>query len=293
MSIPGKVPADLCVGYESKTTHERRGGKRWLCFMRELGYLEPLHLNKDVVVLPAYMGKLGWRCTIACYKNPELMVPEKWQGVELRGFRESNWPFHFGSSFFKNWQMMLWLAINARRIDLLMCMHIRRANALFALVYKLFNPCGRAFLKTDTGTEVFDSIISVARFRKSLLLILKRCDVVIFETKAAYLNALNHLERLGVSSINLRYLPNGFDDSTEMTRTPVAQKERLIVTVGRLGTEEKNNELLLAALGQVHLDGWKVMFVGSLEGGFAESGGGASTQASATEGEHSADRLLG
>lgn len=66
-------------------------------------------------------------------------------------------------------------------------------------------------------------------------------------------------------------LPNGIDLNRvrESAGRPVfEQKENLILTIGRIGTEQKNNELLLKALADIKLKDWSVQFVGPIEESF-------------------------
>ena len=46
------------------------------------------------------------------------------------------------------------------------------------------------------------------------------------------------------------------------------EKENIILTVGRLGTEAKNTELLLETLKEIDLKDWKVYLVGSIDKSF-------------------------
>ncbi|MDO8994316.1 MAG: glycosyltransferase, partial [Daejeonella sp.] len=46
------------------------------------------------------------------------------------------------------------------------------------------------------------------------------------------------------------------------------EKENIIITVGRIGTLQKNTELFLEALKEVELNNWKVYILGPVEEGF-------------------------
>ena len=67
----------------------------------------------------------------------------------------------------------------------------------------------------------------------------------------------------------LRLMPNGFDEellqSLNIVERNVKHKENLIITVGRLGTYQKNTEMFLRALAQVDLKDWKVCLIGPIE----------------------------
>ena len=59
----------------------------------------------------------------------------------------------------------------------------------------------------------------------------------------------------------VKYLPNGFlvREAPELSK-----KENIILTVGRLGTVQKNTELLLDAFVKADLKGWKLRLAGSV-----------------------------
>ena len=63
------------------------------------------------------------------------------------------------------------------------------------------------------------------------------------------------------------YLPNGFDNKIidKIKVKTLEEKENIILTVGRLGTEPKNTELLLKTLKEIDLKNWKVYLVGSID----------------------------
>ena len=75
------------------------------------------------------------------------------------------------------------------------------------------------------------------------------------------------LFRSGVSTKGKTiYLPNGYDNYFIENNFKVKEfneKENILLTVGRLGTEPKNTELLLDTLKEIDLKDWKVILVGS------------------------------
>ena len=52
---------------------------------------------------------------------------------------------------------------------------------------------------------------------------------------------------------------------------PYEKKENIILTVGRIGTPEKDNQMLLDAVKNLDLKSWKVLFVGPIEAKFQEN----------------------
>ena len=49
---------------------------------------------------------------------------------------------------------------------------------------------------------------------------------------------------------------------------PWSEKENIMISVGRIGNYQKNTEMLLKALGKVHLNDWKVYLIGPLTDSF-------------------------
>lgn len=97
-------------------------------------------------------------------------------------------------------------------------------------------------------------------------------DLVSCETTQSYQKLQNSKSILYRFGNKLRLMPNGFDeDKLEQIGTNVRnyqQKENLIITVGRLGTEEKNTSLLLEALENIELHNWKVILIGPIQESF-------------------------
>lgn len=64
-------------------------------------------------------------------------------------------------------------------------------------------------------------------------------------------------------------MPNGFDEvgrkKCGITVRSFNEKENLIITVGRLGTHQKNTQMLLRALKNVDLGDWRVKLVGPID----------------------------
>ena len=70
-------------------------------------------------------------------------------------------------------------------------------------------------------------------------------------------------------------LPNAFDEeafaASGVSERKFQQKENLIITVGRLGTHQKNTEMILDALGCMELKEWKFVLIGPVENQFRQA----------------------
>ena len=64
-------------------------------------------------------------------------------------------------------------------------------------------------------------------------------------------------------------MPNGFDEellkSFSLEEKEFKNKENIFITVGRLGTPQKNTEMILEALNKVKMKDWKFYLIGPIE----------------------------
>ena len=214
-----------------------------------------IHLVKDVGQIPYLLGKhFGFDASIACmnidtYAHAKTTV----KGLKLE---------------FTNFGSYLYLICNARKINVCMLFHIRAKSIYQGLIYKLLNPHGFLYIKSDLK----DSVVPlVAKGKRGVLAqtynrLLYNCfcrivDLVSFETMAVF-KAIT-----SIADHKKMYLPNGFDvtlpQSLGVHPKDVAEKQDIILCVARHGTEQKNSELLLQALEKIDdLGSWKFIFAG-------------------------------
>ena len=98
-------------------------------------------------------------------------------------------------------------------------------------------------------------------------------DCVSVESKEVYEFIKDYFEKV-YKYKNVFYVPNGFFVPSKFSDLSFswAEKENVMMTVGRLGSTQKANEVLLGALGKIKdaMIGWKVYFVGNIASGFKE-----------------------
>ena len=70
------------------------------------------------------------------------------------------------------------------------------------------------------------------------------------------------------------HIPNGFDEDylteNNIKVKKFEEKENIMITVGRIGTEAKNNEMLLKSIDKMDLKDWKIYIIGSYTEEFKE-----------------------
>jgi glycosyltransferase involved in cell wall biosynthesis len=231
---------------------------------------ENVHLIKDVGQIPYMMHRLfGYDSSILVYSNDieyahlkdavkGLKVSYLKRGMNLRWF---------------NIGVVSFLLRNARSVDVLNLYHDTLASKLYAWVYKRVNPNGFAYIKLDGNAKDLRAtqanMALHSSFRNWMLNVLQRqfekcVDGVSIETAEA-LEIYRELYP-GMAS-KMLFLPNGIDEQyvhAQRRVRPFERKENLIITVGRLGSAQKNTELFMSAVGKLRsLGDWKVCLIGS------------------------------
>lgn len=223
-----------------------------------------VHLIKRVGMIPYKMKELyGMDSAIACYRNEEqyLYLETEVKGLKLDFIRK-----RFNNSRLDG---LCYLFENAKKIDVLQIFHIHSTrNYYWIELYKMLNPSGKVYLMLDTNYGLTNYEYT---FGKSSLLrtirkkIIKKCALISAETEST---AYGLSKKWG---INVEWINNGF---YFRKKTPIEykDKENIICTVGRIGTFQKNNEVLLQAFkyfSQEHPD-WKLKIIGAIEPVFNE-----------------------
>ena len=234
-------------------------------------HFEKEHLGKDVFLVPYYLGKsLGYDTDIV-YQKTKTNHSKYHRGVRLIPLKNLFFlPQLKALSFFL--RSLGYVISNGRKINLLMTFHFRLKSAVLCFFYKIANPDGQFYLKVDDEKDILHSRLSLLKkiFYKKFLV---RIDYLSVETHAAYrLWKENKTVNTNLSQ-KLFLVENGFDEDTlkelRISVLPFAQKENIIITVGRLGTYEKNTEMFLQAIENIKdMKNWKFCLIGSIENGF-------------------------
>lgn len=162
---------------------------------------------------------------------------------------------------------------NAKQIDVLN-LYFLKFSILYAIIYKIRNRQGKLYVKLDMDVEdmIRHESDKIERMRRWIykLYLHYFVDIVSAETSKAFEYMQN---RYNVKSPKLQYIPDGLNDyfiqSNHIANKTFEEKENLIITVGRIGTHQKNNECMLDAIEKLgDLKGWKFLFVGNVEEGF-------------------------
>ena len=242
--------------------------------------------GKDNGMIPVYISeKLGYNSKILTV-NLKNDLPDEERGV---GFVKVKRTFSFLSNFAywtklaKRYNIFKYLIKNAKNIDILMLFHVSRCSYWYAYIYKKLNPNGFIYVKADFNLSVYKKEWNIvnskpkslreffrkrrenAEFNKRKKLI-PLADLISYESLEAY-----EYMKYSYAGIDTKgktiYLPNGYDNEIvdKIKINSLEEKENIILTVGRLGTEAKNTELLLETLKDIDLKDWKIYLVGSID----------------------------
>jgi glycosyltransferase involved in cell wall biosynthesis len=230
---------------------------------------ENFHLIKDVGQIPYLMHYyFDYDSTIVTYKNNNFYA---YLDNEVRGLKLKFIPKIKLGRY--SLSALVYLFFNAKKIDVLHLFHHREKTYLNFLIYKWRNPNGIAFLKSDMGLnsiKEYEGLVPKKRPKYSvrqwlLNRVFPKLDVISVETEEGY----DYLRRRYSAYQNkFLFMPNGLNLDRMYSLIPsraFEKKENIILTVGRIGAPEKNNEMLLNAVSKMSLGDWKVVFIGGIE----------------------------
>lgn len=248
--------------------------KRLTLLWRKLSFLE---FGKDVVLVPYYLGKaLDYQIEICCGYTDEVDAKITENPIENLKFIRRKLGYN---PYLRIPVYIKYLLQNASHIDLLMCFHWRLETWINIYIYSILNKSGRIYIKldTETGKEWNISNYSfLSRILRKWLYtkLLQKVNVLSCETAQAYDNIINNKYFGEQLKEKLKLMPNAFDEEylnqLKMTEYLYSQKENIMITVGRLGTAQKNTEMLLKALENTDLKTWKFYLIGPIEDHFKD-----------------------
>lgn len=218
-------------------------------FLLVFDVLDEVHLGKDVGLFPLYAGLLGFYdpsiAYLGCRRNRDLvsMAARPPLRLERIPIVLGGLPYRFPLNIVQSLLVFAYLHREARRIDLLMLFHAKRPTLWLARLYRWRNPGGKVWIKLDMDG---DEAVRSGRVRLERYTGVATMTTVESKILRDSLNSL-----LPKGSRQVAYLPNGYDDlGHPVDRSEVRKlKEKLFITVGRLGTRQKNSELFLEAIG--------------------------------------------
>lgn len=238
-------------------------------------HFNPLEAGKDVVLVPQYLGRaLQYRTQIVCgFSKEDLQQIPQTSREEIEFIHRS---------LSQNYKQRIpvyikYLLGNAHKINILMCFHRKPETMVNVWLYKRLNKKGRVYVKLDTeaGNEWKTEQKRVRvrwLYNWANRIFARDCDVISCETEQGYRYLTEQSPYRSIMKEKLVLMPNAFDEETwqalQIPERSYDEKENLIITVGRIGTRQKNTEMLLKALRYTRIKNWKVALVGPIEPDF-------------------------
>ena len=243
---------------------------RWVSYFPEI---HNLHLTKDVGLIPFYMQEVAGYDAALLGRFPEKEYPAlegEVQGLEIIKLEDR------GTISFLEKAAMDYIKKYAKRIDILQLSHLSRHTLLYGLIYKRHNPGGQLYIKLDAYN---DDLRKRKKYARSKLknAVLSRLERRFF--KVVDLISIENKEGIDIAqqtypewSYKLIYIPLGANDRylKKHFQKPVP-KENLIISVGRIGSAEKNYDLLIRCLPFLKLGDWKIILIGDVTPEFQQA----------------------
>ena len=238
---------------------------------------QEIHLVKDPFLVPYYLGKMmNYDVSIVYPILPENKnLPNSYRGASLIPVELCGTP---RSMIWKRYAKVVeYLSKNAKKIDVFITFFGGFISELLVKAYKKYNPDGKVYVKLDINPDKLHARFWEFPFDWSVNHILRRkyfslVDIASCETTRAYEKIKSGRIRNRNYGDKLIIVPNGIDEEEIQNmgfgESDVAQKEKIMLTVGRLGVYDKNTEMLLQALHNVEFQDWKFIMVGPVDANF-------------------------
>lgn len=196
---------------------------------------ENVHLIKDVGMYPESLAKYeGVDAHLVCYKNGEY----PYLGREVKHLKLDFIERKYGEIL----DGMYFIKKNATRIDVLNVYHLNLSSFFFIRTFKKYkNKSAIAYLKLDADMREIDRLSGNGVIQWIKKKTIAWADVVTVESRLLK-DKLNEI----IGDEKIQYLPDGIDiDNVEGSVLSAEEKENIILTVGRLGSEQKNSQRLV------------------------------------------------
>ena len=238
---------------------------------------QEMFLSKDIFLVPYYIAKeTGGELTYYYINNlGNTEIPQQHRGATLLHVETKN----------EAMAMMKTIVRNARKIDVLFINGSSAKHMTAVFLYKKINPSGKVIVFGDMeAPQAKELYMNGFMYSTGFSGKIKKLLTNFFFHNVTYIvantEAHGYMERLFVRngwSGLLHFYPLVDDEkfnSFGITRKTFAEKENIMVCVGRIGNYQKNTEMLLEALHKVDLKDWKIYMIGPITNSFNLNDGG-------------------
>lgn len=241
-----------------------------------------IHLIKEIGMIPYYFHRMyKLQANVVTYKNDNYPFLKKYcKGLEMSFVKK---PEKIERFPLRN--VLKYLIINAKKIDFLNLILPHYGNALYGVIFKIFNRKGYIYLKldidqsfkkrsfyfkSDSYTDYGTGISAFIKFqikKKVSAIFLDLVDLISIESIDLVKFFKNTYPEYKNKTI---YIPNGVDDlfikSTGIKTPAFKDKENIILTVGNIGHETKSHEVFFEAISKIkELKDWRFLLIGPIQ----------------------------
>lgn len=227
-----------------------------------------VNLVKEMGMIPYKLHKnFGYDSKIACYNLDDYIYLQE----EVKGLK-----IDFIDKKYNNYSLdgLKYLKKQAKDIDVLQIFHVTLYSLLYAFMYKKLNNKGKIYLKLDCSHRLVERIEALNKIQYLFLnKYLDRVDLISAEQKELLTKLKELLPKQKHKIINI---PNGVDYEYLKSKSiayDYNKKENIILSVARVGAEEKNIEMLMNAFANIkNIEnlGWKLRIVGPIKESFKQ-----------------------
>ena len=232
---------------------------------------QEMFLSKDIFLIPYYVtGALGGSCKYFYTRNlGDTEIPKEHRGVTIERTKGEN-----------QWMVFLKEILpKAKNIDVLFLTGSSAVHMAATFLYKRKNPSGNVVVFGDMEEpQARELNMNGFHYSGGLSGLIKGKLTEFFFHNVTYLVAntvaynlmADLFRRKGWHGL-LHFYPCLDDElflSYGLTRRPFADKENIMVCVGRIGCWQKNTEMLLDALRRVDLGDWTIYMLGPITSSF-------------------------
>lgn len=237
---------------------------------------EAVHLKKDVGLFPLYLKRYFDEVEIVYFSLSKIEneIPETYKGLKLlklgkikdfytRGYRQ-----YFQRNKIK--KLLIKHIRDDSKITHIMFFHWSYTKLYYVNAIKSVYPKIKIYLKMDCDIPFAEQVANKWAIRHfgikgllhnaTLFNGMRNLSLITAETEAV----CNVLRKNNLFSEKTFSALNGYDDDLYQKTSP-GDKEKIMITVGRLGTNQKNTELLLEIIKRLDLADWKFHLIGSIE----------------------------
>lgn len=229
--------------------------KRFICFFPEG---TNVHLIKDVGMIPYYLFKEGFFDSYISFYESATKLPYLKTAVKGLKYKQMR-------RYFRNNDLNIFLFIlrHLFHYQVIMLFHLNINSIILANILKILTFGKMKFyIKLDMNDDVLRLNLRTDSIKGKIMSFLCRSvDLFSVETKFITEYLLNDT----YLSQKIQYVPNGCKGNDGLP----FEKEKIFITVGRLGAKEKDTLTLLeafAGIGSNH--NWKLQLVGPIESSF-------------------------